>query len=96
MRKIILFTVTLSFISLVFGITGWLHLLCHEDDAHHDSEDCSICQRLVFIGKNVAELIDTPEFLDIEVRNCFEIEAEIFISEFADNLICTRAPPSLV
>jgi hypothetical protein len=92
-RTILILTATLLFSLLATQAMLFIHLLCEEHHAGHDSHECTICQHLLSLphSTTVEEQTAVSQHPVCEQNLIFHIEVAPAIS--IPGLLGPRAPP---
>ena len=92
-RTILILTVMLLFSLLATQALLFIHLLCEEHRAGHDSHECLVCQQLLALSRSVTveEQTTISQYPFCEQSLIFHIEVVSAIS--IPGLLGPRAPP---
>jgi hypothetical protein len=93
-RTILILTTTLLFSLLVTQVLLFIHLLCEEHHAGHDSHECPICQQLLSLPRSITveEQTTISQAPHCEQSLIFHIEVASAIS--IPGTLGPRAPPA--
>jgi hypothetical protein len=92
-RTILILTTTLFFLLLATQALLFIHLLCEEHHAGHNSHECFVCQQLLASSRSVTveEQTTISQYPVCEQSLIFHIEVAPAIS--TPGLSDSRAPP---
>jgi hypothetical protein len=92
-RTILILTTTLLFSLLATQALLFIHLLCEEHHAGHDSHECLVCQQLLSLphSTTVEKQTAISQYPVCEQRLIFHVEVAPAIS--IPGLLGPRAPP---
>jgi hypothetical protein len=92
-RTILILTTTLLFSLLATQALLFIHLLCEEHHAGHDSHECPVCQQLLSLSHSttVEEQTAISQYPVCEQSLIFHIEVAPAIS--IPGILGPRAPP---
>lgn len=92
-RKILILAATLLFFLLATQALLFIHLLCEEHHAGHDSHKCPVCQQLLTLPRSITveEQITISQAPLCKRNLIFRVEVIPAISTF--HILGPRAPP---
>lgn len=94
-RKYVFALAAVSFVAMTTGLTMQLHLLSHEHSQENESDNCSVCRKLIAPSKFAAvpelKLDDVEQF-----EYCVGFRTHSYVTISCPESFNPRPPPSIL